>query len=246
MTKYYLVTLGFLLVTVDITAQKPDFERLSEIPKDTAISIPLDYKISRPRPELNNWDIDYDAYKKFHTAAIRKTQAYYSYTVKGVVTIVTPNSIIPHAQLDTATVLKNSEALIGTWRMIKFRSVSFNDSFSLQTKTYYRLSDLLLADKSADEAFAVITEGDFKIYAKEAGKSKFKKMLSAQYVIENNKFMIMYKLVKSGGGVSQIGIDEKGYLIINYPKVIEHVKKDEYISYYTIIDQYIYEKVKQL
>ena len=41
-----------------------------------------------------------------------------------------------------------------------------------------------------------------------------------------------------------IVIDEKGYLILNYPKVIEHVKKSEYFSYYAIIEQYIFEKVK--
>ena len=90
----------------------------------------------------------------------------------------------------------------------------------------------------------MLEENQFKLYVKETGKTDFKKMMSAKYKIENSRFILMYKLAKSGGGVSQIGIDENGYLILNYPKVIEHVKKGEYFSYYAIIEQYIFEKVK--
>jgi hypothetical protein len=39
-------------------------------------------------------------------------------------------------------------------------------------------------------------------------------------------------------------IDENGYLILNYPEVIENVKKGEYFSYYAIIEQYIFERAK--
>lgn len=56
--------------------------------------------------------------------------------------------------------------------------------------------------------------------------------------------MLMHNLVKANGGVSKVGIDEKGYLILNYPGMIENVKKDDYFSYYAIIEQYIFEKVK--
>jgi hypothetical protein len=157
---------------------------------------------------------------------------------------VTANSIIPHTQLDTATTVYDPKLFIGTWRMIKFRSMKFNDSVYLPSKTYYRLPDVLLEDKSNDEAFAVISDNNFKLFAKETGKKDFKKMMSAKYNIENSRFILMYKLAKSGGGVSQIGIDEKGYLILNYPKVIENVKKAEYFSYYAIIEQYIFQKVQ--
>ena len=128
--------------------------------------------------------------------------------------------------------------------MIKFRSMRFNDSVYIPTKTYYRLPDVLLEDKSHDEAFAVISENQFKLYVKETGKTDFKKMMSAKYKIENRRYILMYKLAKAGGGVSQIGIDEKGYLILNYRKVIENVKQGEYFSYFAIIEQYIFEKVK--
>ena len=245
---YHLRLLSILVLTiisVDIFAQGNDFEQLSKTPKDTSVNFPLDYKISWPRLEYGNWDKDFDVYYNFLTPTIRKTQAYLSYTDKDVVSTVTPNSIIPHAQLDTTTMVDDPTKFIGTWRMIKFRSIRYNDSVYIPTKTYYRLSDTLLYDKSNDEAFAVITDNNFKLYAKEIGKTDFKKMMSGKYKIENSRFILMYKLAKAGGGVSQIGIDERGYLILNYPSVIENVKKGEYFSYYAVIEQYIFEKVSE-
>jgi hypothetical protein len=247
MTNHFIKTFFLFVLTtasVDIFAQDNDFEQFTKNQKDTTINFSLDYKISRPRLEYPSWDKDFDVYYDFLTPAIRKTQASFSYNDKGVITTVTPNSIIPHTQLDTTTTVNDSKSFIGTWRMIKFRSMRFNDSVYLPTKTYYRLPDVLLQDKSNEEAFAVISENNFKLYAKEIGKTDFKKMMSAKYKIENSRFILMYKLAKAGGGVSQIGIDEKGYLILNYPKVIENIKKGEYFSYYAIIEQYIFEKVK--
>jgi hypothetical protein len=247
MTNHFFKTLSVVLLTiisVDIFAQDDDFEQLSKTPKDTTVNFPLDYKISRPRLEYPNWDRDFDVYYSFLTPTIKKTQASMSYTQNGVVTTMTPNSIIPHTQLDTTTMVDDPKKFIGTWRMIKFRSIRYNDSVYIPTMTYYRLSDTLLDDKSNDEAFAVISDNNFKLYAKEIGKTDFKKMISAKYRIENRRFILMYKLVKASAGVSQIGIDEKGYLILNYPKVIESVKKGEYFSYYAVIEQYIFGKVK--
>ena len=232
------------IISVDIFAQGDNFEQLSKTPKDTTVNFPLDYKISRPRLEYRNWDTDFDVYYRFLTPTIKKTQASLSYTENGVVSTMTPNSIIPHAQLDTTTMVDDPKKFIGTWRMIKFRSIRYNDSVYLPTKTYYRLSDNLLDDKSNDEAFAVISDNNFKLYAKEVGKTDFKKVISGKYRIENRRFILMYKLAKASGGVSQIGLDERGYLILNYPRVIENVKKGEYFSYYAIIEQYIFEKVK--
>lgn len=240
-----LFTIFFLTVLTNaVFAQDKEFDQYTTIPKDTSNKFPLDYKISRPRLEYPNWDIDYDVYDKFSTPAIRKTQASFSYTDKGVMVSVIPNAIMTLSQLDTTTAINNPTQLVGTWRMIKFRSIRFNDSVYLPTKTYYRLSDTLLQDKSNDEAFAVFTDNNFKLYAKEQGKTSYKKMMSAKYKVENCRFMTVYKLVKAGGGVSQYGIDEKGFLILNYPKVIENVKKGEYFSYYSIIEQYFFQKVK--
>jgi hypothetical protein len=247
MTKYLKKSLAVFFLTFltnYVFAQDKEFDQYTITPKDTSNKFPLDYKISRPRLEYPNWDIDYDVYNKFLTPAIRKTQASFSYNDKGVIVSVIPNAIMTLSQLDTSTAVSDPNQLVGTWRMIKFRSIRFNDSIYLPTKTYYRLPDTLLHDKSNDEAFAVFTDNNFKLYAKEEGKTSYKKMMSAKYKVENSRFMMVYKFVKASGGVSMYGIDEKGYLILNYPKVIENVKKGEYFSYYSIIEQYIFQKVK--
>jgi len=237
-----LLVLSLITSSVEMFAQDNDFEQLSKVPKNSTVNFPLDYKISRPRLEYPKWDDDFDLYYNFHTPALRKTQAALSHVNNGVTTIMTPNSIIPHAQLDTATIVDDPMKFMGIWRMIKYRSIRFNDSVYIPAKAYYRLADTLLDDKSNDEVFAVISDNNFKLYAR--GRTDFKRMISSKYRIENKRFIMLYKLAKASAGVSQIGIDEKGYLIMNYPKVIEYLKDGAYFSYYAVIEQYIFEKVK--
>ena len=240
----HIVVMNFIItISCAIYSQEKEFEQLV-LSQKTAINFPLDHKILRPRLEYPSWDKDYDKYYSFLTPALKKTQAAITFTDKGVVTSIIPNAIMLHAQLDTNTIIKNEMSLTGTWRMLAFRSIRFNDSVYIPTKTYYRLADTLLHDKSNDEAFAVFTDDQFKLFVKEGGKTNFKKEFASKYKIENKRFLMMYKVFKSGAGVSQFGLDEKGYLILNYPKVIENVKKGEYFSYYAIIEQYIFEKVK--
>lgn len=241
--KFIFVPVVMLAFSAGCYAQEKELEQLSSTEK-TSAHFPLDYKILKPRLQVPLWDDDYDTYYHFLTPTLRKTQAALSNTDNGVTTTFTPNSVMPLAQLDTATIIKDEKALIGTWRMISFRSIRFNDSVDLATKTYYRLPDSLLDDKSRDEVFAIFTENNLKLYVRENGKTGFKKELSSKYTIENKRFLLLYKFFKSGAGVSQFGTDENGYLLLNYPKVIEQVKKGVYFSYYAIIEQYIFQKIQ--
>jgi len=241
--KYVLLIALAISILPDSISQEKEFEQISLTPK-ASVSFPLDYKISRPRLEYPLWDMDYDKYYSYLTPALRKTQASLGYNDNGVAVTLVPNSIMHHAQLDTSTIIRNDTSLAGTWRMLVFRSIRFNDSVYLPTKNYYRLADTLLHDKSKDEAFAIFTDNNFRLYAREAGKQNFKKEIASKYKVESNRYIMLYKFSKAGAGVSQFGFDEKGYLILNYPRVIEHVKKGEYFSYYAIIEQYIFEKVK--
>ena len=231
-------------ISSEVLSQESKFEQLSLKTKSTE-EFSLDYKISRPRLEYPSWDNDYDRYLAYLTPLLRKTQASLSGNDNGVVITMTPNSIIPHAQLDTNTIVSDPGKLIGTWRMLKFRSIRFNDSVYIPTKTYYRLADTLLDDKSSDEGFAVFTDDNFKLHVREVGKKNFKRVTSSKYKVENRRYLMLYKFSKASAGVLQFGIDEKGYLILNYPQVIENVKKGEYFSYYAIIEQYIFEKVNE-
>jgi hypothetical protein len=222
-----VLAMAFMLIfSVSSYAQEKEFEQLALTPR-AATSFPLDYKISRPRLEYPLWDNDYDKYYSHLTPALRKTQAALSYNNDGVVTSFTPNSIMPHAQLDTSTINSDGTNLAGTWRMLTYRSISFNDSVYIPTRTYYRLTDTLLDDRSSDEVFAVFTNNQFRLFVREVGKTGFKKEISSKYKIESKRFLMLYKFSRSSAGISQFGFDEKGYLILNYPKVVENVKKGE-------------------
>jgi hypothetical protein len=228
--KYILAAALIISCSTNTYSQEKEFEQLA-LNQKTSITLPIDFKILRPRPAYPLWDKDYDTYYPYLTAALRKTQTVLSYSNNGIETSFTPNSIMPHAQLDTSTIISNSKNLSGTWRMLVFRSARFYDSVCLPTKIYYRLADSLLDDKSKDEAFAIFTNNSFKLYVREVSKANFKKEISTKYKIENRCYLMLYKFFKSGAAVSQLGLDEKGYLILNYPKVIEHVKKGAFISY---------------
>jgi hypothetical protein len=241
--KYILLLTIILTFPAESYSQEKQFEQIA-LTQKTTINFPIDYKILRPRLEYPLWDQDYDLFDSYLTPALRKTQAALSYTNNRVVTSIIPNAIMLHAQLDTNTISSNDTNLTGTWRMLVFRSIRFNDSAYIPTRTYYRLSDTLLDDKSKDEVFAIFTGNNFKLYAREAGKPGFKREISTKYSIESRRYIMLYKFFKAGAGVSQFGLDENGYLILNYSRVIENVKKGEYFSYYAIIDQYIFEKVK--
>ncbi len=219
-----------------------DFEVLAQEPKNTT-EFPLDYKIALPTLELGDWDDDYNRYQKFLNKALTKTQMSMNWESDGVRTWSVANSIIPHAQLDTSTMLKSKNDIIGTWRMVSSRFIKFNDSVSVPAKRYYRKETEELHNFSEDDVFLTIDDNKYKMFAKEKGESKFKKKMQANYSVESNRFIMIYKGSKASAGVSQIGIDENGYLILNKSSVTEYSSED-YISYYTSMQQYIFEKVK--
>ncbi len=242
--KKSILFLGILFTTATSFSQsQDDFEKFSSVPK-TIKTFPVNYKILLPRLEHKSWDQDFDRFYDYLNPALMKTQQTLRFTNAGVNTMINYNSILPHAQLDTSTIIKNLDVLNGVWRVISFRKIRFIDSVDIKKKQYYR-NDTLLADNSADEAFVVFNDNNFQLLVKEEGKKKFKKKGSSNYAVENRRYLMLYKLFRAGSGVSQIGIDEEGHLILNYPAVIEHVKQNEYISYYAIIEQYILEKIKQ-
>jgi hypothetical protein len=48
----------------------------------------------------------------------------------------------------------------------------------------------------------------------------------------------------AASGISQIGIDKDGYLIINYAAVIENKRMNDYITYIAVVNQFIFERVE--
>jgi len=219
---------------------KSVIEQLSRSPKKI-FEVPVTYKIALPGQTDSSWDRDFEAYNSYLNRTLLQTQATMSYAEKQVRTTICPNSVQPHAQLDTATMIGDKSKLEGTWRMMVHRSIRFTDSMNVHVERLFR-SDTLPVDQSSDDAFAVFTDTHFKLYVKEAGKHKFS-TISSKYSIENRRFLMLYKLFKSGAGISQIGIDTNGYLILNYPAVITNFLPNNYITHITVIQQFIFEKV---
>lgn len=232
------------LYTKPAAAQDKELEDLIRSPRKEGIDFPVDYKIVRPRLQYPNWDEDFDHYYQYLNPVLRKTQIALSTSSEGVKTSVVPNSIMPHAQLDLSTMVTDPSVLIGTWRMLSFRTIRYNDSVWIPTKTYFRIPDTLLADNSREEVIAIFTDDHFKLYAKEKETAPFKRMINAKYKVENRRFIMLYKLSRAAAGVSQFGIDENGYMILHYPQVIEVIKEGAYFSYYTILQQYVFQKIK--
>jgi anthranilate/para-aminobenzoate synthase component I len=219
-------------------------DSLSARPK-TAVSFPVDYKILRPRLEMETWDQDYDAYKRYFTPAVIKTQLWLTATRDSIRTATCFNSAMAHAELDTATIIKDPAQLKGIWRAVSYRAVRYNDSASLVTRQYYRLPDSVLTAEMPDDAFCVFEAQTFSLYLKEHGKHRFHKKGQSRYSQEGQRYLLLYKWLKGGGAVVQAGIDERGYLILNFPSVVEHIHPYKYAAYYAVIQQYIFEKVAE-
>jgi hypothetical protein len=235
--------LFFVFIFQTVFAQSEiNLEELAKTPK-TAKKFDIQYKILLPRPDLDYWDKDFNVFYKFVSKPLSNTQSIMTYQIDGVETMVNPNSVLPHSQLDTLTKITDSQKLLGVWRMVSHRNIRFEDSVVYRENKIYR-SETLLAEANSDDAFAVFESANFKLMVKEANKTKFKAKISSKYKLENQRYLMLYKYFKASSGVSQIGIDENGYLIINYPRVIENKKPKEYITYIGVLEQMVFEKVK--
>lgn len=237
-----LLSIALLVSVISVGQSKSDIEQLAQAPKKTK-AFDISYSILLPTPEIGKWDDDYNSFLKYVSPAIQKIQFGLSYTNNGVSTWTCIPSAIPHAQLDTATMITDKDKLPGTWRSVTHRSIRFVDSACQPAKKIYR-TDTLLEDMSKDDVFAVFADNHFKLFAKEDGKEKFKNIISSKYQLENGRYLMLYKLFKASSGISQIGIDKDGYLIINYAAVIENKQQNSYITYIAVINQFIFERVK--
>ena len=222
---------------------KDELDKLTESDKfDTIIA--TSYKMALPRKDASFWDKDYASYKRFITPAMNKTQVGMSFTKDSVQTWMISNSVIPHAQLDTTTMIHNSANLHGIWRMIKHRNIRFTDSVNISDKIFYRTDTTLNDVSKSEEAFAIFSDKTLKIFSRDIGKSKFKLKNSTQYTLKNERSIILYNFSKASGVVGQIGIDENNWLILNFPAVLENKIPYKYNVYNTVIEQMIFEKVK--
>ncbi|HLO71999.1 MAG TPA: hypothetical protein VK167_14065 [Flavipsychrobacter sp.] len=231
-----------LILSYTVSAQsKKEIESLTTTSKNT-IDIPLSYMCSFPTPELREWDKGYNAYLKYLTPAVMKTQLGMSFVKDGIQYWWIYPSAKPHVQLDTVTMINSKEQMYGTWRAVKSRRILFTDSSSYVADKVFR-SDSLLAETQED-IFFVFNQKSLGVYAKETPEGKLKHISNTRYDIESKRYLMLYKVFKGGAGISLAGIDDKGRLIIHANHVEERKVPNNYIVYETIVDQMIFEKVK--
>lgn len=222
-----------------------------EIPKETLqrirsgkneiVDLPIDYCNLFPTPTFEQWDKDYNIYDRFLTQDIMQTQVGLSYEINGVHTWWCMPSVRTHVQLDTATMINDSKAIIGDWRIVCNRKISYTDSVVYADKKIYRNSDVIFNEKDAD-VFLEVTDRKFNLYGTEKRETKFKKAISKNYSIESKRFLMLHGASKAGATISFIGIDKEGRLILNTYWVQERKVKSVYITYQAVMTQLVFKR----
>jgi hypothetical protein len=143
-------------------------------------------------------------------------------------------------QLDTATRIADTNLLIGDWRVVTNRKISFTDSADFTTKTIYRSSNLIYDEKKAD---VLLTFDRDKVSAigTESNSDKYKKAFKKNYRLDNGRYLLLYGSNLASARVALVGLDGEN-LIYNQYAVIEDNASEKYIVYKTILTQFILQR----
>lgn len=149
---------------------------------------------------------------------------------------------LPFVQLDTAANIKFKRNLYGYWRAVAIRKIRFTDSISYNTSLFYR-NAVVEFDDSAD-LLVSITEDNIRAYNKAAGKDRYSIITDSRYEFAGKRFLLIYKNLKSEADVLQVGIDDRGWLIINSNTSYQRREEGQSNVYSTTITQVVLEKLK--
>ena len=150
------------------------------------IDFSIDYCNLFPQLTFEQWDKHYKTFDKFLTANIMRTQMGLSFTVDSVVTWWCVPSARTHVQLDTITMITDNKAVLGEWRVVSNRIITFEDSASYTDHKIYR-SSKVESDYKKDDVVLLMTADKFKLYAKKENDSNFKIITNRKYHIENKR-----------------------------------------------------------
>ena len=241
--KISIYTIGLTIILSSCGLQKEVVYRLDNQTK-VHVDLPLDYcNLFPDSSSFEQWDKDYNLYEKFLTKDILKTQMGLSYTINGVQIWWCVPSARTHVQLDTVTMISNKDLVVGEWRAVTNRRITFEDSASYSVKKMYR-SAKLDYDNKEDDVYLSITPEKFKLYAKTKGKDNYKNVANKNYDIESKRYLMLFGSSKSASAISFIGLDKENRLILNSYYVQERKIKGTYIVYQATMTQMIFERIK--
>lgn len=202
-------------------------------PADTS-QFSVGYCTALPSLVLAQWERDYARYERFLTPEIKRTQQGIISTSNGVRTWWCQPSASPHAQLDTATLVRDPRQLIGEWHSVANRFITHIDSFSVADQKMYRSASARDVPTPVALAFT-----DSKLRASTSGPKP--EQTSKKYALINQRYLLTYGLMK-GGGVSLVGLDAAGRLVVHSCAVTERRVSNQYLTYETVINQLICER----
>ena len=131
-----IFSIGLVIILNSCGLQKETVSRLDRLPKEFII-LPLDYCNLYPdTTSIEQWETDYNYYEKFLTRDILKNQMGQSYNKNGVQTWWCAPSARTYIQLDTNTMILNKEKVIGEWKVVSNRKITYEDSISYGDKLY--------------------------------------------------------------------------------------------------------------
>ena len=231
---------SILILSTSCGLPKSTIQFLDTHPKE-AIEFPIDHAMQLPTPTFEQWDKDYNTFERYLTDNIMRTQVGLSFENDGVQTWWCYPSARTHAQLDTATMIRDKKTLKGNWRIVTHRRITFTDSASHADRKIYRHSNL--DETYHDDVYLSIDEGKFRLYAKPKDKNDFSRIGNKNYDMESNRYLMLYGVAKAGAAISQMGIDKNGHLIINSNYVAERKVKGKYITYQATVTQMIFKRM---
>jgi hypothetical protein len=162
-----------------------------------------------------------------------------SFQKDGVHTWVCQPSASSHAQLDTATVIRDAAQLQGNWRIVTSRLITHIDSVTFADKRIYRSATQ--RPKTSSGAM-LVTDRKISVTETNPALRNSGKTINSNYELVNQRYLLLYRGAKSGGAVSQVGLDAQGRLVMHTAAVTERKIPGRYQVYQTVISQTILER----
>ncbi|MBH8559920.1 hypothetical protein [Hymenobacter negativus] len=198
---------------------------------------PLTYCIALPTiTPAEQWEKDYARYQRLLPPEIKKTQLGLDFMApNGVDTWWCANSASPYAQLDTATRIADAQRLVGEWHGVANRLITHIDSFSIADQKFYRS----VAAKDTPGPFTVrFTESKLELKPASLRRNRNHR----NYVLLNQRYLLLYGTAKSSGNVSLVGLDPAGRLVFHTSTVVERKVRGQFLTYQTVTRQLICER----
>jgi len=203
----------------------------------------IDYMIIAPRLNFNDWLPDFNKMINDIPQEVSSNQIGMSTKDEIKQEYWCFPSARPFVQIDTSISLKNSNGIIGLWRIKCCRTIQYKDSVSFKDSTFHRTSKLIKNDDS-DDVLAHFTDSKLKIYVKTKDSKVYQRKISRHYKILNGRYLLIYNKLRTTSGTAFTGITKDNLLIWNQYSVYMDTYYYNFKRWLTNTNQMIFEKIE--